>query len=267
MKRVTVIMGVYNISDRNIAKDALMSVVQQTFTDFDIIICDDGSNNDTLEVIQDILNDAPSVTYIKNPKNHGLAYSLNRCLELAQGEYIARMDIDDISYLNRFEKQVDFLDKNPSIALVSSWADLFDTKVWGIRKFVEMPKKEDFLFSTPILHGGMMIRKSALNAVGGYRAAWDTRRAEDYDLFVKLYAAGYKAYSIQSPLYQIREDKEAYRRRSYKYRIAESIIRYKGYKQLGLFPIGYLYLFKPLIVGLIPQTILKKLRKEDLESI
>lgn len=265
--KVSVIMGVYNVKDKKMASDAIISILNQTFRDFELIICDDGSSNDTMAMIRSIVGETPNIQYLQNSKNHGLAYSLNKCLNVSQGEYIARMDIDDISYPNRLKEQVDFLDKNLDIALISSWADLFDSKIWGIRKYVSMPQKKDFLFSTPILHGGMMIRKSVLLNVGSYRVSWYTRRAEDYDLFVRLYASGYKAISFQYPLYQIRENRDSYKRRSYKYRFAECFIRYKSYKQLGLFPQGIPYLLKPLIVGLIPQNILKKLRKEKLSRI
>lgn len=262
--KVSVIMGVYNVTDKKVAEAAITSILNQTFKDFEFIICDDGSDNNTLQMLKTIVGNDPRVKYIKNAKNRGLAYSLNHCLKKAKGKYIARMDIDDISYLNRFEKQVEFLDSHPEVALISSWADLFDKHVWGLRKYVRMPGKGDFLFGTPLLHPALMMRREALLEVGGYTVAWYTRRAEDYDLFVRLYASGHKMESFQYPLYKIREDKNAYKRRSYKYRVAECVVRYKSYKLLGLFPKGYLYVIKPLIVGLIPQSLLRKLRKEDI---
>ncbi len=262
--KVSVIMGVFNITDRQMAEIAIKSILNQTFKDFEFIICDDGSSNNTMQMIKTIVGKDIRVRYIKNSENSGLAYSLNRCLEIAKGEYIARMDIDDESYPERFEKQVEFLDAHPDVALVSSWADLFDKDIWGLRKYVKNPEKKDFLFGTPILHAALMMRRKVLLDIGGYTVTWYTKRAEDYDLFTKLCASGYKAESFQYPLYKIREDRDAYKRRSYRYRIAECVVRYKGYKRLGLFPEGYIYIIKPLVVGLIPQSLLRKLRKEDI---
>lgn len=264
MPEISVIMGVYNVKNFQIAKDAIISVLHQTFKDFEFIICNDGSQNNTLNIIRALTKDDPRVKIINNTTNMGLAFSLNNCLKEASGQYIARMDIDDISHLSRFEQQYNFLEKHKEYALVSSWAELFrETTTWGIRKYKIMPEKKDFLFGSPILHAGMMIRKEILISLGGYRLAWETRRAEDYDLFMRLYSLGYKAYCIPSCLYKIREDNDAFKRRSYGHRLEECIVRYKGFKCLKLFPVGYIYILKPLIVGLIPQQILKKLRNEE----
>lgn len=264
MPRVSVIMGVYNVKSRDMAKEAIDSILEQTFKDFEFIICDDGSDNDTWSIISELVKNDTRVKMIRNAKNMGLAYSLNRCLEIADGEYIARMDADDISYINRLEKQVEFLDSNPEYALVSTCSDLFNEKgICGARKRVEVPTKKDFLFGPPVIHAAMMARAEAVKNCQGYRVDWDTVRAEDYDLFMRMYAAGYKIYNMQENLYKIREDEDAYRRRSYKHRIEEAHVRLVGFKLLGLYPIGIIYVIKPLIVGLIPQKVLAKLRKDN----
>lgn len=105
------------------------------------------------------------------------------------------------------------------------------------------------------------MRKDILDKVNNYRVEKITRRAEDYDLFMRIYANGYKGYNMQEFLYQFREDHDAYKRRAYKYRIDDVQIRYRGFKMLGLMPVGLLYVIKPLIVGLIPQVILSKMRR------
>ena len=107
----------------------------------------------------------------------------------------------------------------------------------------------------------------ALENVNNYRVSKETRRVEDYDLWMRLYKYGYKIYNIQEELYSFREDEKCLKRRKYKYRIDEVKVRYYGFKSLGLFPKGYLYVLKPLIVGLIPYNITKflknKFRKEN----
>jgi len=258
-------MGIYNIYDEQMAKSAIGSILNQTYTDYELIICDDGSTNNSIEMVKRIVDKDYRVRFIQNKRNMGLAYSLNHCLKYATGEYIARMDIDDVSYPDRLEKQVSFLDINPKYAVVSSWCDLIDDDgVWGLRKSIEFPTKKDFLFGSPIVHAAMLMRSDVMKCLGGYRVAWDTVRAEDYDLFMRLYAMNERAYNIQSPLYQIREDKQSYSRRSYRHRIEEMHVRLVGFKKLGLYPIGILYVIKPLIVGLIPQKVLAMVRNEKI---
>lgn len=264
MPKVSVIMGVYNVKKQEMAEQALQSVLKQTFKDFELIICDDGSDNKTADIIKQIISHDKRVKIIQNDRNRGLAYSLNHCLQYATGEYIARMDIDDISYPDRFEKQIEFMDSHPEYAFCGTWADLFEgDNIWGTRKRPEFPQKEDFLFGPKVIHATIFIRKDVLDAVNGYCVRWDTARAEDYELFMRLYSLNYKAYNIQKALYQIREDKDAYKRRTYKYRIQEAHVRMTGFKQLKLYPKAIIYVVKPLIVGLIPQIILKKLRREE----
>lgn len=105
------------------------------------------------------------------------------------------------------------------------------------------------------------MRKEILDKVNNYKVEEITCRAEDYDLFMRIYANGYKGYNMQEFLYQFREDNDAFKRRAYKYRWDEIQVRYRGFKALGLIPSSFLYVIKPLIIGLIPQVILAKLRK------
>ena len=260
--RVSVIMGVYNTPNRDILRTSIESILNQSFENFEFIICDDGCNDSTMKIIKELTKKDKRVKLIKNEKNMGLAYTLNHCIEDSNGEYIARMDADDKSALTRFEKQVEFLDNNMEYAVVASNCELFDENgIWGRRKYPEIIKKEDFLFNSPIAHPTVMMRKEALESVGNYRVAKDTIRAEDYDLFMNMYANNYKIYTIQEFLFGIREDKKCFARRKYKYRIQEVKVRYKGFKKLKLFPKGIVYLIKPLIVGAIPPNLLKRLRK------
>jgi glycosyltransferase EpsE len=100
-----------------------------------------------------------------------------------------------------------------------------------------------------------------LDKAGGYTVSKATRRTEDYELFmrIQLFARGE---NLSEPLYHFLEDQRALKRRKYRYRIDEAKVRYRGFKSLGLLPKGIFYVIKPLIVGLIPSFILKRLRKE-----
>ncbi|WP_026572827.1 glycosyltransferase family 2 protein [Bacillus sp. UNC438CL73TsuS30] len=263
MPRISVIMGIYNTNKEPMVKAAVNSILNQTFSNFEFIICDDGSTDGTFELIKRITEHDNRVIIIRNALNSGLAKTLNNCLEIAKGEYIARMDADDISLPNRLEKQVEFLDNNAEYDVVGCNIVLFNENGdWGYRKTVERPEKTNFLFGTPFNHPSVVMRRSTLIDLGGYRVDKETLRCEDYDLFMRLYAMGRKGYNIQEKLFKFRENQSAYQRRKYKYRLDEAKVRYKGFKELGLMPKGALYTIKPLIVGLLPQTFLARLRNE-----
>ena len=247
---------------REIMKFAIKSILNQTYKNFEFIICDDGSSDKTYDLLKEFSKKDKRIILLKNDKNRGLAYSLNNCLRIARGEYIARMDADDISMKNRLEKQLRFLEKNFEYALVgSNLLYINDKGIWGERILPEYPNKKSFLFTSPFAHPTILIRKDVLNLLNGYKVEKITRRLEDYDLFMRLYANDYKGYNMQEFLYQFREDDDAFKRRAYKYRWDEVQIRYRGFKALGLMPSGFLYVIKPLFVGLIPQKLLAKLRK------
>ena len=152
-------MGVYNCSKT--LKEAINSILEQTYSNWEFIICDDGSIDDTYEIVEGYAKDDARFILLKNDKNMGLNYTLNRCLEKATGKYVARMDGDDISLPNRFEKQVKFLEENPKYALVSSSMIMFDeTGDFGKLKVIKYPTKNDFCNHAPFfLHAAVMIRK------------------------------------------------------------------------------------------------------------
>lgn len=263
MCKVSIIMGIYKMIEKeNLVKLAIDSILNQTYKDFEFIICDDGSNDGTYEMVKNLTKNDSRVILIKNNQNKGLAYSLNHCLSIAKGKYIARMDADDISMPDRLEKQIKFLDQHLEYAVVGcNLLFIDDRNIWGKRILAEKPTKKSFLFTSPFCHPAIVMRKEILDKVNNYKVEKITRRAEDYDLFMRIYANGYKGYNIQEFLYQFRENRDAFKRRAYKYRLDEVQIRYRGFKMLGLMPKGFLYVIKPLIVGLIPQVILSKMRK------
>ena len=125
MPRVSVLMSVYN-TEEDFLRDAIKSILNQTFTDFEFLIINDGSKNNAEEVILSFNDDR--IKYILNEKNLGLIDSLNKGLSLAQGEYIARFDSDDISSNKRLEKQVEFMDKNPNVGLLGTQYESFPKK-------------------------------------------------------------------------------------------------------------------------------------------
>lgn len=259
--KVSIIIGLYN--SENTIKESIDSILNQTYKNFEIIICDDGSSDNTLNIAKKYLKEYPEkIKLLMNFENKGLAYSLNKCIEVSQGEYIARMDADDIARNDRLEKQVAFLDNNIDYAMVGSSVNLIDDKsnIWGERQMKKKPKSKDFLFFSQFIHPTIMMRKKILIEVGSYTVSKKTLRAEDYELFMRMYSFNYKGYNIPENLLLYRESVITYKKRMYKYRLDEAKVRYEGFKRLGLFPLGYLYVLKPLVVGLVPQMILKSVR-------
>lgn len=257
-------MGIYNCSST--LSESIDSILSQTFTDWNLIMCDDGSTDDTYSVAERYRSAYPDrIRLIKNDHNMGLNHTLNRCLELADGEFIARQDGDDISLPERFEKEVNALDSHPEISIVSTAMTHFDESgTWGQSHPTEFPQKNDFIKGTPFCHGPCMVRREAYIKVGGYTVDKKLLRVEDYDLWIRMYAAGYRGMNLIEPLYSMRDDRNAYSRRKFRYRITEFKLRIKAAKILNLSFIAYIYAFRPILVGLLPTPIYTFLHKKRL---
>lgn len=256
-------MGVYNPKQPEYLLQAVQSIIGQTFQDWEMLIYDDGSDKKYIPVIRKAAELDPRIRLIRCEKNHGLAYALNQCIKQARGKYIARMDDDDISKPERLEKIYDFLEIHREYQWAGTNSDLIDEKgVWGRGTMQEIPEKEDYLPYSPYIHPSVVFRKKILDRIKGYKVASDTMRCEDYELFMRLYENGYRGYNLQEPLFQYREDDNAYKKRKYCYRIREMKIRYQGFKKLGILSIRTLpYVVKPVVTGLIPHKTIKYLRK------
>ena len=238
------------------------SITEQSLYDIEFIICDDGSRDNTFSILAELASSDPRVRILRNQHNLGLAASLTLCARHARSELIARHDLDDFSHRDRLAYQCDFLDKNPEVGLVGTAAQIHDGRsAVMIRYFPQRVEKEDFLFSSPFMHGSVVMRREVFLSVGGYRVEKITRRAEDYDLFMRM-SIVCECANLSDPLYTYRECEEALKRRKYRYRIDEAKVRMRGFSKLGLMPIGILYAVKPLVVGLIPRKILTPLRRK-----
>lgn len=252
MVKVSIIMGIYNCADT--LKESIESIIAQTIDSWEMIMCDDGSSDNTYAVAESYRVRYPDhMKLIRNETNIGLSHTLNRCLELAKGEYIARQDGDDMSLPYRLESQIKALEKHPEMTIVSSAMSLFDqTGEWGkvVRKLY--PQKKDLICGTPFAHAPSMIRSEVLRAIGGYSENKCFLRVEDYHLWYKLYKAGHQGMNLQEILYRCRDDRAAQKRRKLRYRLNECCVRWYVLKDYGL-PYYYLPLvLKPLAVGILP---------------
>lgn len=265
---ISVIMGTYNPDFKKL-EIAIESIKSQSFKDWEYIICDDGSSNNAYEWLMNNYGYDRRFHILKNDKNIKLAATLNKCIDHSRGKYIARMDDDDYSYPYRFEKEIDLLNKNKNVVFVSSSIDLYDgEKVVGKYSATLRPKKKNFLWGNPFAHPATIFRKECLLKVGKYRVSWITQRAQDYDLFMRLYAFGYRGENIGESLLQYLFNPLANYKKNIKYAFQEMIIRFIGYKNMSiLFPVGWLYMFKPIIIKSIPNKILLKIKFRHISDL
>ena len=256
MPKVSIVMGVFNCSDT--LSKSIDSIINQTFSDWEFIICDDGSTDNTYDLLLQYAHKDPRIIILKNEKNMGLPYGLNACIAHSSGEFIARQDGDDYSHPKRLERQVKYLEENKNCQFVGCAVYLFDQKgIWGERiSKLSAPKPIDLRKGPNFAHPTIIFRKEALYKASLYRADQDTLRVEDYDLYMRMYSLGLYGNIMKEKLYYFCEDIQAYRRKKYKYRVNEALIRYKGFKSMNLPWWAYFYVLKPLIIGLIPPRII-----------
>ena len=264
--RISVIMGIYNCAET--LPEALDSLISQTYKEFKMILCDDGSNDDTYAIARRYADKYDNILLLKNDKNIKLAATLNYCLEYVDTEYVARMDGDDISMPTRFEKQINFLDKNLEIDFASSAMIYFDDQgEFKQGNVIEYPQIKDFIRSTPFCHAPCMVRKKSYDAVNGYSVKKMFSRVEDYHLWFKMYSLKLNGYNFNEPLYKMRDDRSAYSRRKFRYRINEMYVKFIGFKMLKL-PFYYnIFVLKPIIIGLLPYCFYIRLHKKLLQHI
>lgn len=190
--KISVLMAVYNGS-RYIA-EAIDSVLNQTFTDFEFLIIEDGSTDNTLQILQDYANRDSRIKLIQNEQNIGLTKSLNKGLSLAQGKYIARQDADDVSLPHRFEQQVAVFEQNPAAVLVSCSLELIDAtgKTVGkqLRQNCQLHHIAWYLLFYNYLagHSQVMFAKQPALELGGY--CEQRRYSQDYELWCRLIQVG-----------------------------------------------------------------------------
>lgn len=267
MPKVSVIMGIYNCAPT--LQEALDSLYAQTYQDFEIILCDDGSSDETYAIAQRNADEHPNIVLLKNENNIKLIATLNRCLRHAKGEYIARMDGDDISMPTRFEKEVKFLDTHPEFALVSCAMILFDESGdWGKSTVIERPTLKDFPTRSPFFcHAASMMRKSVFDEVGGYTEDKRFLRVEDCNLWFKVYAAGYRGANLTEALYRVRDDTNATKRRTWSARKNGIYVMYDGFKHLKMPWYMYYYVVrnavKESIKCMIPDSIYEYFHKNN----
>lgn len=248
---VSIIMGSYNPTDLQGLHRAVESIIAQTYSDWEFIICDDGSDAPYVDRLRELSALDPRIRCIRTEQNCGLAHALNCCIAHSCGRWIARMDDDDFSEPERLEKQVGFLSAHSEYAWVGCQALLFDQDgIWGDSLRPEVPDQKDFLRYSPFIHPSVMFRREVLEQAHGYMETPLTARCEDYELFMRLAAMGYCGYNLRDKLLHYQESRSTLDKRQFRYCFNEAIIRWCGFRRMGLLSLrSSPYILKPLAVA------------------
>jgi len=189
--RVSILMSVYD--GEMYLDEAIQSVLNQTFSDFEFIVINDGSTDDTARIIDRYRREDARIRAYEQP-HHGLVAALNRGLELARGEYVARMDADDISVPERVASQVAFMDAHPEVGICGTWIETIGTPHGDVLRYPtdDATIRSWMLFESVLAHPSIILRREVLSKAG---LLYDETcmHAEDYDLWVR--AAHYTALS------------------------------------------------------------------------
>lgn len=186
--KVSVVMAVYN--GERFVREAVESILNQTFTDFEFIIIDDGSTDDTWRILTEYAAQDSRIILIRNEKNQGIASSVNRGLARARGKYIARMDADDVTVPERLARQVQFLENHQEIGMVGS--NMFFIDSFGNTRHSnwQRPQLHNLIkwrlcFENPIANQTILMRQSVVEQLNGYQTEYESF-SEDYDLWQRM---------------------------------------------------------------------------------
>ena len=240
---VSVIMPAFN-AEKYVA-EAAKSIFDQTFTNFELIVVNDGSTDRTLEILNAIADDRLRI--LSNDNNMGVVKSTNKGIAEARGRYIARQDADDISLPERLQKQFEYLEQHPEIALLGTGRKTMSgTGTFKKQKTIlERPTFKDLLKGNCFTQGSVMIRKKALEVVGNYNELFHL--SEDYELWLRI-AKQFSVANLPEALYILRRHSESV---SWKY--IHILVLYR-------------LLAKELAQGKVRDEMLSQIRKEGIES-
>ncbi len=202
---LSIIIPVFN--REKYIEETVLSLLAQSFDDFELIIIDDGSTDNSLRIINSFRD--PRIKIIENYQNKGIVYSRNAGLKLAKGNFIAPFDSDDIALPDKFEKQIKFLKENPDFGMVGSWVKLIDSKGKPLKKRWKLNAAPEsipanLLFRNYFAQPAVVIRKEAIPK-GGYKTGFDV--GEDYRMWVDIVKM-YKAYNLPEYLVCCRQHDE-----------------------------------------------------------
>jgi glycosyltransferase involved in cell wall biosynthesis len=245
MPKVTVLMPVYNAN--KFLREAVESILKQSFTDFEFLIIDDGSTDDSQSIIRSY--DDSRIKFVQNEKNIGVAATLNRGLDLAWTEYIARMDADDISLPSRLEKQIHFMEENPDVGISGTWIRLFGDQLRVVDRCPVSASvvKAYLLFDTAIHHPTAIMRR---NLIEKYRLRYDPSFGscgEDFDFWLRA-SNNFSVDNLPEALVKMRHHKDSLSNASKEIMTdhTEKLL-FEGLKNLGLSPTNEVVKFHHIV--------------------
>ena len=262
--RVAVMMPAYNCE--KYIKEAILSVFNQTYTDWHLYISDDGSSDRTREIIQKTVNDRDKVTILLQEQNLGNPRNRNALLKAAKDhELLAILDADDRALPERIEKQVAYFDKYSDISLLGSDIEIIDEKgeVQGIREYPRAHNQIErtLLVFDPFAQPAVMFRSSALDLVGGYDE--ELARCQDYDLFVRMIHSGIVSANMPEPLtgFRVFKGQGKYQNLSkalwYSFKVrSRHLFTRQGFSLRGLL-MWFLYFGGSVVSTILPSSLFK----------
>ena len=261
--KISVIMSVYNA--KMFLEEAIKSILNQSFTDFEFLIVDDCSNDGSKKILDLYAQKDSRIKIFTNKENLRLTKNLNKLIEMSNGEYIARMDADDISLSERFNEQIKYFEDHLEVDILGTFSENISNNgtVTGKRKVPITHKEIVKLLPilNPLSHPTVMFRTSALKLIGGYDERY--RTSQDFYLWYKAVEKGLKINNIPSVLFQYRMDDDYISRKSFQYRLNEFKIKLDGYKLIKLPWYKYHYALISLVLAFVPPFLFSQLKKID----
>lgn len=251
---ISILMADYNTDPENLAS-AVESILDQTYDNFEFIIVDDGSTRNTQTVLQKLQD--IRMTVIRHEVNRGFVAALNTGLRAAKGEFIVRMDTDDLVDPTYVDTLVTAMEQNPEYSVISCRARQFrdDGSLGPIVGQVGEKRAKNIIRRDPPVHGASIMRRSDLVEVGGYP---DYRRAEDFALWCELLLHGKRLKVIEPVLYKHRVNAADYSKRRLRHRTRGISALFFYYPKLGASVLDYRYIAMSVIAGALPSSWLKR---------
>ncbi|MDH6366292.1 MULTISPECIES: glycosyltransferase family 2 protein [unclassified Breznakia] len=259
--KVSIVMAAYNAAE--FIEDAINSIKNQSYRNWELIVCDDNSSDHTLKILKSYEVEDDRIKILHNDINMKQSATRNNCIEKATGEYIMVHDSDDIMEIDKIKNQVRFLHENESIDFVCCDSYIFNSNGRkGAFHRNSFPSSKEVIRNKAFTYCTMLAKSSCIREVGGYTVSDITKTGEDYDLICKMYMSGYTGANITEVLHGYRVNDDSYKRRKYKCYIDETKVFFKFLKQgwFKNFDIPYynmVYLIAPLLKGLVPWKIVQ----------
>ena len=258
--RISVLLAVYNGASH--LSESIQSILDQTFRDFEFVIVNDGSTDETKQILETFKKQDSRIKLIQNDTNIGLTRSLNSGFKHVHGEYIARMDADDIALPKRFEMQLQYLESHPEVGVVGTAYEWINDSGQGIGKPNILTKPKDIqrilIRTNPLMHGSVMMRTEVFKCVGGYDESYT--KAQDYALWFKCIKFTQLA-NLPEVLMQKRMSKHMISFASEQMQMRFGARARLRAIQSGLYPSWTLfYVLKPLIASLLPARFVRFVR-------